>query len=390
MSAATLGDRFSPERRIALCYFTQFMNGGAASVYAGIWFAGKGFSSEQVGMLNAIPVLVVLVLNLIVGRLADRSSDWRQTIIIGTTAAGILPFGLFFSHGFWPILLVWTLTVVTQNVVQPVMDAATMRLSLRRGSDFGVLRAWGTVGYMVAILVTGYGVTWFGPLAFLPLFAGFAVLRSFAALGLPTFRRSTDETAVPNGATRLMQVMKPWFLAPLLGWAMVFGSLLILNAFQGLLWSRQGLKPDVIAVLIGLSALSEAVAFFTFRRFVSHYPARGLMLVSALFCVGRWIAMATSPGVPLLVALQLLHGVCFSMGYLGCVRFIANWTSEDIAAEAQGFFTMLQQAMAVVALLAFGWLTTRVGPLAYLGSAVFAAGGAALIWVSLRLQQPRS
>ena len=141
MIAVPLNGRFSPERRISLYYFTQYMNGGTASVYAGIWFAGQGFSSEQIGTLYAIPVLAVLMLNLIVGRLADRAGDWRQSIIIGTTAAGIIPFGLFVSHGFWLILVVWTLGSVAQSVVQPVMDAATMRLSLRRGSDFGFQRA---------------------------------------------------------------------------------------------------------------------------------------------------------------------------------------------------------------------------------------------------------
>jgi MFS transporter, PPP family, 3-phenylpropionic acid transporter len=325
----------------------------------------------------------------VVGRLADRAQDWRQTIVIGATLAAIIPFGLFFSSGFLPILLVWTLAAVAPSVVGPVMDAATMRLTLRRGSDFGRLRAWGTVGYMVTILATGYLVTLFGAVAFVPLFVGLAVLRGLAALGLPKFRRPLDLGREDRGATRLMQVMKPWFLAPLVGWAMVFGTLLILNAFQGLLWARQGLQPDLIAILIGLGAFSEAVAFFAFRRFASHYPARVLMLVSALVAMLRWCIMAYAPGVPVLVGLQLLHGICFSMGFLGCLRFIANWTSEDIAAEAQGFFNMLQQAMAVVAIMGFGWLTTRFGPLAYLGSAGFAAVGAGLIWASLRMQQPR-
>lgn len=382
--------RFSPERRISLYYFTQYMCAGVASAYAGIWFAGRGFSSEQIGLLNALPVLVVLMLNLVVGRIADRASDWRQTIVIGNLLAAIFSFALFFSDAFVPILLAWTFANVTLNAVGPVMDAATMRLSLRRGSDFGNLRAWGTIGYLVSIMAIGLLVTWVGPIAFLPLFVGFAVVRGFAALSLPMFRRLTDQVAAVTGATRLGQVMKPWFLAPLLGWAMVFGSLLILNAFQGLLWTRQGLHPAVIAALIALGALSEAAAFFAFRRFAAHYPARWLMLVSALFCVARWMVMAVSPGIVVLAGLQLLHGICFSMGFLGCLRFIANWTSEDIAAEAQGFFTLLQQAMAVVALLAFGWLTTRFGPLAYLGSAALAALGAMLIWASLRMQQPKS
>ena len=39
----------------------------------------------------------MLVLNLVVGRVADRAKDWRQVIVIGAALGGILPIGLFLS-----------------------------------------------------------------------------------------------------------------------------------------------------------------------------------------------------------------------------------------------------------------------------------------------------
>jgi PPP family 3-phenylpropionic acid transporter len=136
--------------------------------------------------------------------------------------------------------------------------------------------------------------------------------------------------------------MKPWFLLPLVGWSIVYSTHLILNAFQGLLWKQQGIPADIIGLLIALGALSETAMFFAFRRFA----ARNLILASAVVSVARWIAMSFSPGVEILFGLQLLHSVTYALGFLGCVNFIANSASEDIAAEAQSFFVVLQQAMA--------------------------------------------
>ena len=62
------------------------------------------------------------------------------------------------------------------------------------------------------------------------------------------------------------------------------------------------------------------------------------------------------------------------MGYLGMVHFIANWTSEDIAAETQGFAFVLQQGAGVVALVVFGVLVGLFG-----GKAFFAAALLGLI-----------
>jgi PPP family 3-phenylpropionic acid transporter len=170
---------------------------------------------------------------------------------------------------------------------------------------------------------------------------------------------------------------------------MVFGTHLLLNAFQALVWKEQGIGTDIIGLLITVGAVSEAIVFFAFAKFAKRFTARSLILASALVSVARWIAMAFSPGVEILFGLQLLHGITFALGYIGCVSFIANWTSEDIAAEAQSFFQVLQQAMSVIVILGFGALLEPLGAKGFFASAAFALLGAGLIWLSLRMQQPK-
>lgn len=128
---------------------------------------------------------------------------------------------------------------------------------------------------------------------------------------------------------------------------------------------------------------------FIWKRFGGKVSARQMILVSALTSVLRWAAMAFSPPVWVLVLLQLTHGVTFALGYLGCVHFIANWTSEDIAAETQSLFTVLQQVMSVIALIGFGWLIGAFGAHAYLFASLAAAIGALCIWLSLKMMQPK-
>jgi PPP family 3-phenylpropionic acid transporter len=182
--------------------------------------------------------------------------------------------------------------------------------------------------------------------------------------------------------------MRPWFLLPLVGWAMISATHLILAAFQGLLFERQGIGTEWIGIIIALGALSETVMFFAYRRYFSGFRPRTLILASAVVSAMRWAAMALEPGLAGLIALQLLHGITYGLGFMACLAFIAKWTSEDIAAEAQGFFVVLQQGMSVIALFGFGMLAERFGAQSYLASAAFAAVGAVLVWVSLRLRQP--
>jgi MFS transporter, PPP family, 3-phenylpropionic acid transporter len=382
----------TPELRATAYYFTFFMTSGAATAYGGIWFANdQGLSAGEIGLINSLPTFIMLVLNLVVGRLADRAEDWRRVIVIGALLGGIIPIGLFFAHGFWPILILWTLAALPVAAVGPVQDAATLRMTRRNGTDFGFIRACGTLGFLAIVALTGPLVSWLGAAAFLPFFVALALLRGGASLGLPNFRAPKEVPTLATGAaSRMREVMRPWFLLPLVGWSMIAATHLILNGFQALLWKQQGLPDVAISLLIALGAASEATMMIVFKRFVGRFPARLVILISAIVSTLRWIAFGFAPDIPFLVVLQLLHSVTFAMGYMGCVHFIANWTSEDIAAEAQSFFQVLQQGMGVVAVAGFGVLAGMFGYHAYFASAAFAAIGGVMILISMRLMQPKT
>src|SRR6185437_10275801 len=197
--SATMSDRkslWTPELRATAYYFTALMTSGAATAYAGIWFQEQGLSESEIGLVGSVPVFIMLVLNLVVGRLADKAEDWRQVIVFGAALGGLIPVALFFVHGFVGILLVWTLAALPMAAIGPVADAAALRMTNRNGTDFGFIRAWGTVGFMAVIVITGQIVTWFGGGVFLPFFVGLAVLRGLIALQLPNFRAPKTEATL--------------------------------------------------------------------------------------------------------------------------------------------------------------------------------------------------
>ncbi len=389
MTVAYRAPTLSPEMRAGVFHFTVFAATGVASAYFGIWLARRGISPDEIGVINALPILVMLAINLLVGRLADKASDWRHVIIILSLIAGVVPIGLWYVNGFWGILLVWTLAAVPSAALVPVVDAATLRMTERRGTNFGVVRAWGTVGYMATTALSGPIIAWFGEAAFVPLFVAWSLLRALLSLQLPRFRASgPGETVIgvqrPR-ARRLLEVMKPWFLLPLIGLGMHYSIHIVLHGFGALLWREQGLSEALIGPLIGVMAAAEAAMMFLWTRLDIKVSARHLIMVAALVAAARWGIMAFEPPVWLLFFLQLLHAITFAVAYFGGIYFIAHWTSDDIAAEAQGFSYLLQQGFSVLVLVAFGWFVATFGAKAWLFACGVAIAAAFLVFVSLRL-----
>lgn len=400
--ARSVSSSLSAELRASLFHFTVYLGTGVGAVYFAIWLSGKQIPPDQIGIINAAPVLVLLAINLFIGRLADRAGDWRTVILILSLIAGAVPIGLFLVDEFWGILLVWTLCAVSAGAIPPVIDAASVRLAQRNGSDFGAMRAWGTVGYMAATGLTGAIIFWFGPGAFVPFFVFVSLLRAGLSLQLPRFRGASGpaETSPPRApnpstATRpdaartLRAAMTPWFVLPLIAFALINATHVLLSIFVALVWYEAGVPEATIGQLIAVAAAAEALMMFVWRRVGRRVTARQMMLASAIVVVLRWVAMGFSPPVEVLFALQTLHAITFALGYFGLVHFIANWTGEEIAAEAQGFAFVLQQAMAFIALLGFGFLFERAGISSFFVVAGFGGLAALCLLVSLRLKPAR-
>jgi PPP family 3-phenylpropionic acid transporter len=380
---------FSPELRAGIFHFMVFAPTGVASAYFGIWLTNRGINADEIGLINAAPVLLMLCINLLVGRLADKASDWRQVIIVLSLIAGAVPIGLWFVSGFWGILLVWTLALVPAAALVPVVDAATLRMTERRGTNFGAVRAWGTVGYGAVTASAGPLIAVFGEAAFVPLFVAWSLIRALLSLQLPRFRGPAEEGApivAKPRAGQLREVLKPWFVLPLVGLGMHYSIHLVLASFGALLWSAQGISEALIGPLIGIMAAAEAAMMFIWRKLNIKVAARNLIIFAALVAAARWGIMAFEPPVYLLFFLQLLHAITFAVAYFGGIYFIANWTSDDIAAEAQGFSYLLQQGFAVLSLVVFGWLVGMFGAKAWLFAAAMALGGALLVFISLKMK----
>ncbi len=377
--------RAAPEPRIAAYYFCQAMSVGAINAFAGIWLTAQGMSPQQIGVIFAVPVMIIIFVGVPMGRLADRAADWRQVIVAGALASAGVPLLLPAASGFWQLLLVWTACVVTQMMILPITDAAAMRLSRRRSSDFSVLYAWKTVGYLGTILLCGGLLSHWGTAAFLPIFVLLSLLRGVLALGLPNFRNPDAATAARRQVSSFVRTVGWGFMLPLVGWGLVHCTHFILNGFLGLLWHRQGLDANLIGILIAVSGVAETLMFLAFKRFSFRFKPRDLILLSCLAAVVRWGALAFSPGLVWLFPLQCLQALTYALGFLACTNFIADHAHEDVAAEAQSTFAIVQAALGVAALLLFGRLAAQFDAAAFLFPAALAACGAMLVVWSRRL-----
>lgn len=387
----------SPVARTSHYYFVLLTTMALANPFLAIWLTSKGLSPEQIGIVNAMPFLVVTIFNQMIGRVADKAADWRTTIVVGSVVAAVGPFAMFFVHDFVGILLVWTLIIVPFLAIGPVVDAASIRMARRVGADFAVIRLWGSIGFVVTTVAAGFIVEKYGLVMFLPMLAAVGVIRALVALRLPLFKAPAPEATAaasrrrrsPLIATRAREIWRPWFILPLAGVALVHGSHMMQMGFGALIWQQAGVPAWVIGPLWAVGPAGEVLVMLSFARLARRFSARHLILVASVVTIIRWIGFSMDPPVWGLFVLQAMNMASFGLSYLGIVNFIANWTSEGIAAEAQSTFQAMRQVVQVTALTGFGFLMAQFGTGAFYGAALMGLAGAALTAVSLLLMPVR-
>jgi PPP family 3-phenylpropionic acid transporter len=393
----SLPARFTtPEMRTGLYYAAMFLPAGVSTLLLPIWLDGRGIGEEQISIVSATPIMIMIGLNLFVGRIADRAKDWRGVIVAGSLVSAVVSLGFVFVDDFWGVLLFNTLVVIPIMAIEPVIDAAAIRMTRRRGTDFATVRIWGTFGYIAMTATAGLLFGWLGIAVFVPLFIATCLMRGAAALPLPFFRAPENaQSAVaplalsPDTAMTLRPVFRPWFILTLAGTALLQASHMLMISFGALLWVRAGVPEAALGVLWIVAPVCEIVTMLFFSHFARRFSARHLLLAACIGGVIRWTGMAMATEIWQLALLQGLHMASFGLAYMGILNFIANWTDEKIAAEAQSFYVVLRQVASVAALLLFGSLVSRLGLESFYAGAAMAAAGAVMVFASLAIKDTK-
>ena len=321
-------------------------------------------------------MMLRLVLTPGIAFVADRASAHRQMILAACFSALVFLGALMQP---WPVVFTIVLIVLAQvatGTIMPMVDTVTMAEVKRRGLDYGRIRLWGSLTFILASYVAGFAVATQGVEAVLGLMIAGMALTAAAAIMLPR-----SDPAATSGAPRLTLaevvalVRDKRFLLFLAVAGAIQASHAVIYVFGVLHWRAQGLSAGYIATLWAIAVLAE-IALFWGGRWVKGIGALELMLIGAGLGLVRWLAMAFDPSPLLLAPLQILHAATFAATHLGSMHWIAARVPAATAGTAQALLSTFTSGIAMAgAMLISGPLFAAWAGRAYLAMVVLCALG---------------
>lgn len=290
------------------------------------------------------------------------------------------------------------LVAVGRTPLGPLVDAFVVDALHESSERYGGIRAWGSVGFLLAALVAGELAT----RQFDPLIV--AVVLSAACLGL-TFcfparagqwpSKPAPIGPAPIGPAPVGPVLRALFRQP------GFVALLSFGACQALTVNVYDTFFSVHVRALGLPATVTSYAVFTGvgvevwvmmngRWILSRLGGRRALLLAAVSGIPRWLLTAWFVSPVWLVLTQVLHGLSFALFWIAGVEEVARRSKGvassqggvDISASAQSVWAAATYGVGALAGAALaGPVRGELGTAAvFVGCAVVGCVGTAFAW----------
>ena len=375
---------------LSLYYTTLFLLLGLQLPYLPLWLESRSLTPTEISVILTIPMIVRLGATPVMAYFADRMPSRGFAILVYSAASAVLYLGYQFTFGFWSIALVTALVSVVLNPLMPITEAVALRGARFYDLDYGRMRLWGSLAFIVANMIGGAVIAERGGPGALIAMNVAAILLALAALGLP--RRSEGgeqggdraDRPKPNMTELFAFLRRPTFAGVMVGSGLIQASHAVFYAFGSIAWIDQGISPTTVGMLWGFGVLVEVALFSVSGRVTAFVGIRGLFGLAAALAVLRWLLMTVQWPVAAYFPIQALHAATFGATHLAAMAYLTDSAPEHQASGAQGLYFMVYGVLVGMATLIAGPLFRAFGTDAYAAMAMIAAIGGLVLWVSLR------
>jgi PPP family 3-phenylpropionic acid transporter len=362
--------------RLALFYAAYFAAVGVYLPFWPVWLESRGLGATEIGYVLAAAFWPRIVTNLLIPAMSDRLGERRRPMILLTavTLGGLILFSL--ARDFWSLLWLSLLTGATWATILPLGEALALGEAKRRDVDYGRIRLWGSLTFVLAAIAVGEWLERADPPIILWSVAAMVACLLAACVLLPP-GEFAGRAAAAVDLRRL--VRKPEFLVFVTAAGLVQASHAAYYGFATLHWRAAGHGELVIGLLWAEGVIAEVVLFACAAAVLRRFPPVRLLTLAGALTVVRWALSALSTDLVVLVPAQALHAASFGAVHLAAMHYLRDRTPPELHASAQGFYAALGAALPFGLLTPIaGWLYGVGGGVAFWAMAAIALAGTAL------------
>lgn len=363
---------------ISLQYFIYFSILGVFLPYFNLYCHKIGFSSFQIGAVSSVKTFSTIIFPLFWGYFADKFSI-RKKIFISVNFFSSLLWGLFFfSDDFWFMMFVMFFYSLFHAPIVSFLEAFTVDILGKDKKNYGKIRLWGSVGFIISVFTAGYLSDKTGIFVIVYMIFAGSVLHFLLSLKIPDKSAKEDK----NKGFEISFLKKPETFLFLFASVLMLGSHSPYYAFFSIYLSDSGIDNTFIGIAWSAAIFAEIIIMYKSGFIFDRLKPRQVLIFSMLAAALRWIVLFLFQAKIIILVSQFLHCFTYAAFHIASVLYIDELTPEGKKTTGQAVNNALTYGLGLMSgnLLSGYFYDICGGGLLFLGAGITAFTGALIMW----------
>ena len=367
-----------PYWRLSAFYFCYFATLGSFLPFWSLYLKSQAFSADQIGELSACLLVTKIIAPQLFGWLADRSQLRMPWIRLSCLLSPLIFVGFLYQNQYHWYAIVSLGFSFFWNATLPQFEAATLfHLQNRLSQHYSRIRSWGSIGFIMAVIVVGRVVDYYGPEILPVIILAILVMNLLVALTIPEAGRQP----VTDSARGLLEIV---FRKHTLAFFVVYLLLQVAHGpyyvFFSVYLKTHHYTATETAWLWALGVAAEIILFMFAGALLKRFSLWALLCTTLVFSAIRWWMIACLVDVShFLVIAQLLHAASFGLAHVVAIQLLYAYFGHHHQSQGQALYSAISFGVGgMLGSLGSGYFWDKLG-----GDAVFLLAMCASIGASL-------
>lgn len=310
--------RYAPLAVMSTQYFIYFGSLGVFLPYFNLYCHHIGLTGFEIGSLSAVRSVTFALFPLLWGALADRLGNRRFLYIFCNFLSTLIWTFFFFTSSFWPMLIITAFYGVFFSPIISFLEAATMETLAQRKSNYGRIRVWGSISFIIVVIGIGKLTDYFSIRLILYCICIGSLLQSGFSLSLPKTSALQSHPAIKKSPPLLTREMIVF---------LVCGFLMLVShgtyyGFFSIHLDALGCSKTFIGISWAVAVVAEILIMINSKRLFRHFQLETVLFYSFMIASARWLLLFffTSPAV--IIVCQVAHAFTYGTFHMASILYM--------------------------------------------------------------------
>ena len=359
-------------------YFLYFGVLGIFLPFFNLYCYHLGFSGLRIGILSAVRSVVMVLFPLIWGALADRLNARRPIYILCNFSSALIWMLYLFTVDFWPMLVITVFYGIFYAPIISFLEAFTMDLLGREKKSYGRIRAWGSISFIMTVLMLGKIIDLYSVEIIVVLILAGSLMLSSISTRIPDIQIAKTNRLTPEAKSLAQRRVLVFLFC-------AFLMLVSHGAYYGFFsihLENLGYGTTFIGLAWALASTAEILVMIRSDQIFNRFSLEAVLIFSFMVAALRWFILFFAQSVPAILLSQVLHALTYGTFHMASILYIDRLAPDKAKTLGQAVNNAVTYGLGLmVGFFINGYLFEITGSFAlFIISSLIALSGGLFFW----------